>query len=116
MLLSLFALNFLQKPAVSETCLADNRFPKASETRERGQITGPLSTCTPQAPGSPLPQRGKAISTLSWSEALGPKGCAVSALTHLAFPAAVQGGLANGAPGCALAYSWDPEAPTGGEE
>lgn len=103
MLLSLSHLFLLQKPAVSGTCLADNRFPKASETRERGRgwITGPLSICTPQAPGSPRSSKRKGHINSSWSEALGPKGCAVSALTHLAFPAAVQGGL-HGAPGCAL--------------
>lgn len=39
---SLFALILVSKQAISETCLANNTFPKASETRARagGEVHG----------------------------------------------------------------------------
>ena len=67
-------------------------FPKTPKRGREGAGGSwvPYPSALPRRRAHLAPRRGKAIST--WSEALGPKGCAVSARTHLAFPAAAQGG------------------------
>lgn len=117
MLLSLFALNPPSKASSFETCLADNRFPKASETRREGEVGGSPVPIHLHSPGARLTSLLKEerpyqlfLVRSSWAQ-----GVCSERPDSPAFPAAVQAGYTV-RPGCALAYSWDPERLTGGEE